>query len=235
MSVKIMSMVFDAQGITSTQKLVMLAMADHAADDGTSIYPSVETICSKTGLSQAAVRKTLKQLRDDEKLIRITRKYTSRMPNKYAINLQVLSTLKRVLPSDTQESGLSPRSTQTITKKHPRLSPRSTESSLTINESSGEKEITEVLQSSVKAVKTRDIQTAFQACVNYPVDWVKGEGHAAKWLAENGYTPDEVQGCYRALKSQDYWKNIPLSLSSVKKQIGEWKNRQASGKVITIS
>ena len=72
--------------------------------------------------------------------------------------------------------------------------------------------------------KTRDIQKAYESCVTFPIDWVKGEGHAAKWLAENGYTPDDIRQCYAALKKQDFWKSIPLPLSSIKKQIGEWKS-----------
>lgn len=73
-------------------------------------------------------------------------------------------------------------------------------------------------------VKTRDIQQAYLECVPYKVDWVKGEGHAAKWLAENDYTPADVKACYASLKAQPFWKDKPLALSSIKKQIGEWKS-----------
>jgi len=226
MSVRVMSMVFEAQGITSTQKLVLLALADHAADDGTSIYPSVETICNKTCLKQAAVRKALKELRGELGIIRIARKFTSRMPNKYAINIAQLASLKRVSLSDTQESGLSPDSTQTITKKHPRLSPRDTKSSLTINEPSTATEPT---------VKTNDIKTAFTSCVNYPINWAAGSGASAKWLAENGYTPDDVIGCYRSMASDPWWKDKEISLKNVANKIGAWKQTAAKRKVIHVN
>jgi hypothetical protein len=213
-------MVFEAGGITSTQKLVLLALADHAADDGTSIYPSVDTLANKTCLSNAAVRKALKELRGPVSVIRIARRFTSRMPNKYAINVEKLSSLKRVSPDSTLESRVSPDSTQTITKKHPRLSPRSTDPSLTINESSRD------LPLAISSFKTRDIQKAYESCVPYKIDWVKGEGSAAKWLADAGYSPTDVVQCYSDLKAQPFWKDKPLSLSSLKKQIGEWKQRQ---------
>ncbi len=71
--------------------------------------------------------------------------------------------------------------------------------------------------------KTRDIQAAYQSCVPYKIDWVKGEGSAAKWLADAGYSPSEIKDCYTAIKSQVFWKDKPLSLASLKKQIGEWK------------
>lgn len=74
--------------------------------------------------------------------------------------------------------------------------------------------------------KTRDIQKAYESCVPYKIDWVKGEGHAAKWLAESGYTPDEIKACYAELKAQEFWRTKSLSLTSLKKQIGEWKLHQ---------
>lgn len=138
MSVKLMTMVFEAdERLKATQKLVMLALADHAADDGTSIYPSIQTIAYKTGLNESSVRKVLKELRDgDLKLIKIARHYTSHRPNQYSINMTKLASIKRVLPDSTQEFGVLPRSTQGATKKHSRVLPRSTDPSITINEPS---------------------------------------------------------------------------------------------------
>lgn len=85
--------------------------------------------------------------------------------------------------------------------------------------------------------KTRDIQKAYESCVPYKIDWIKGEGSAAKWLAEAGYTPNDIQQCYAALKLQPFWKDKPLSLTSLKKQIGEWKqgNHQSSEKVLEFT
>jgi len=47
----------------STAKLVLLAMADHANDEGEGIYPSVETLCRKTALSPQTIRNTFDALR----------------------------------------------------------------------------------------------------------------------------------------------------------------------------
>lgn len=226
MSVRVMSMVFEADGITSTQKLVLLALADHAADDGTSIYPSVDTIANKTCLSQAAVRKALKELRSTLGIIRIARKFTSRMPNKYAINIARLSALKRVSPDSTPEIGVLPDSTQTITKKHPRLSPRSTNSSVTINEPSD--------SPILSTTKTTDIKAAFSSLITYPINWAAGSGASAKWLAENGYTPDDVIGCYKAMSVDPWWKDKEITLKNVANKIGAWKQATAKRKVINI-
>jgi len=47
----------------STAKLVLLALADHANDEGESAYPSVERLARKTALAQQTVRNTFDALR----------------------------------------------------------------------------------------------------------------------------------------------------------------------------
>jgi hypothetical protein len=64
MSVKLMSTVFELP-VRATQKLVLLAMADHARDDGTGCYPSLSRLARKTSLTKRGVRKTLRQLESD--------------------------------------------------------------------------------------------------------------------------------------------------------------------------
>ena len=55
MSVKVMGLVWDLE-INPNEKFVLLAYADHAAHDGTSIYPAVTTIAKKTGYSERSVQ-----------------------------------------------------------------------------------------------------------------------------------------------------------------------------------
>lgn len=57
-----MGMVFDAKGLGASEKLVMLALADHASEDGKSIYPGIKRLMSKTGLSERTVQATLRKL-----------------------------------------------------------------------------------------------------------------------------------------------------------------------------
>jgi len=74
MSVNLMSAIFeveffdlqDENGNTtkaSTAKLVLLAMADHANDEGEGAYPSIERLCRKTALSEQTIRNTFDALR----------------------------------------------------------------------------------------------------------------------------------------------------------------------------
>ena len=56
-----MSAVFESKTLGPTERLVMLALADHADDDG-KCYPSVLRLCERTGLSERAVQTNVKKL-----------------------------------------------------------------------------------------------------------------------------------------------------------------------------
>jgi hypothetical protein len=62
MSVRVMAAVFESD-MPPTERLVMLALADHA-DDAGDCYPSVARIMSRTGLSERAVRGAFRKLSD---------------------------------------------------------------------------------------------------------------------------------------------------------------------------
>lgn len=68
MSVKIMGVVWDAN-LRSTEKLVLLAYADHAQHDGTRVYPSIESIAQKTGFSERTVQNATRSLEESGWLI----------------------------------------------------------------------------------------------------------------------------------------------------------------------
>jgi biotin operon repressor len=61
MSVRLMSAVFESESLSPTERLIMLALADHADDDGR-CYPSIERLCRRTGLSERAVQTNIKRL-----------------------------------------------------------------------------------------------------------------------------------------------------------------------------
>jgi hypothetical protein len=61
MSVKVMGWVWELD-IPSSEKLVLLAYADHAAHDGTEIYPAIALVARKTGYSQREVQRATRRL-----------------------------------------------------------------------------------------------------------------------------------------------------------------------------
>src|SRR5437899_3034472 len=91
MSVKVMALVWDAhqQLKRPTATFVMLVLADHASDDGTGIWPSVDRLAPRTRLSTRHVQRTLRCLEGDG-LIEKVREATVRRPREYRISLAAL-------------------------------------------------------------------------------------------------------------------------------------------------
>lgn len=58
-----MSAIFESNTLGPTERLVMLALADHADDDGR-CYPSIQRLCQRTGLSERAVQTNIRKLVD---------------------------------------------------------------------------------------------------------------------------------------------------------------------------
>ncbi|WP_423209057.1 helix-turn-helix domain-containing protein [Paracoccus yeei] len=61
MSVKIMSAVFESETLGPTERLIMLALADHA-DDAGRCYPSLSRLQQRTGLSERAIQSNIRNL-----------------------------------------------------------------------------------------------------------------------------------------------------------------------------
>lgn len=48
------------------------------------------------------------------------------------------------------------------------------------------------------------------------------EAKSSKWLAGQGYTPEQVVKCYRHLREDEFYAKQHVSLATVSKQIGAW-------------
>ena len=70
MSVKVIKLVWEIKGLSSSEKLVLLAYADHANKDGTDIWPAVDTIANKTALSRRTVQRVTRKLENMGYLIK---------------------------------------------------------------------------------------------------------------------------------------------------------------------
>jgi hypothetical protein len=62
MSGKAIGLAFDIKGLSPTEKLVLVAYADHADHEGHNIYPSIGLVADKTGLSERSVQRATKEL-----------------------------------------------------------------------------------------------------------------------------------------------------------------------------
>lgn len=71
-SVRVMAQVWDAD-LPPNHKLVLLAYADAADDDGTHAFPGEERLSQMTGYSVSQVRRVTRELIDTGKLVRVKR------------------------------------------------------------------------------------------------------------------------------------------------------------------
>lgn len=71
MSIKVMSLVFERYPKGGGEMLLALALADHAHDDGTHIFPKVETLADKTRQSIRSVQYQLRRMEQLGWLIRV--------------------------------------------------------------------------------------------------------------------------------------------------------------------
>ena len=102
MSVKISSIVWDMRGLTVSQKMVLLRLADHSSDTGDSIFPAVSTTAEKCCMDRRTVQRTLRSL-EDMKIISVVGQSCGGRNNTthYMINVAYISNWNDQLNSDT--------------------------------------------------------------------------------------------------------------------------------------
>lgn len=93
MSIKIMSQIWDVRGhFTSTEKMVLLKIADCAADDGSHAFPSISTIANACSIAERTVYTILDRLYKRKILSKRFRMRLGKITsNLYSINLKLLT------------------------------------------------------------------------------------------------------------------------------------------------
>lgn len=64
MSIKVMTMVFDRYPNGGGEMLLALALADHASDDGSRVYPSIKHLAAKTRQAERSVQYQLRRMEE---------------------------------------------------------------------------------------------------------------------------------------------------------------------------
>lgn len=90
MAFEVLNLAFKAPITPANKKFLLVAMADYASTDGTGIWASAHRLAQKTSLSKRWVRELRRQLRDEDKLIIMTRPATPTRPADYSIDLDAL-------------------------------------------------------------------------------------------------------------------------------------------------
>ena len=95
MSQDVTDMVWEAVGIRSGAKLVLLRLAGYADDDGGSVFPSVGALCAATGLTAPSVRAAMAELQAESLLVLVALEDPkTHRPREYRIALDRLATLR---------------------------------------------------------------------------------------------------------------------------------------------
>jgi len=87
-AIEVTKLVWDVP-LPSTQKLVLVAMADFASGDGTNVFPGTARLARITGLTTRTIRKARKMLTGAGLLI-LERESTYTSPANYTVNLEKL-------------------------------------------------------------------------------------------------------------------------------------------------
>lgn len=90
--------------LTSSEKIVLLRLADFAQEDGSSIYPCLKRIAEETSLSLRTVQRAITELLE-KGCLQLVQSFTSRKPNIYQINV---SFLRSVLKPTEEEGNKTP-------------------------------------------------------------------------------------------------------------------------------
>ena len=143
MSIKLMTVVWELD-LPPGEKLVLLALADQANDDGRNCWPAVETICKRSGQGERTVRRALQSLESKGLLTRHHREGTS---TQYHIHPCQIGTPAKTAPL--------PKTTKTPAK----LAPKPSRTTITIQKEAREHKIPADWQPSQfgKGTKSRKI------------------------------------------------------------------------------
>jgi hypothetical protein len=90
MSIRVMTAIWEYSSHKGAALLLMLAIADHASDDGTNAYPSVRRLAQRTRLSERTVQRTIQECEASGELVVNRPDTREHRPNYYTIRLDRL-------------------------------------------------------------------------------------------------------------------------------------------------
>ena len=232
MSIKAMSWAWD-QDCSGSQKLVLLALADHSDDDG-NCWPGVRGLSNKCRLGDRTLRTSIAAL-ELMGFLTSTPRYRedgSQTSNFYQLNMRGPSA-EYAPPPETAftpppaKSASPPLQNQQGSESplEPSVEPKDFSEDSNRNSSSSESATDKKPISEIPLGMTE-----LEAVRGYPSGNYPAEASALKSMLAQGYTRSEVLECYQHLKTDHFWANKALALMTVKGQIGEWKSWVQKGR-----
>lgn len=183
------------------EQAVMLALADHAHDDGTEIRPGIARLAWKTGYSDRQVQRILKTLRDDKQILKLVRRGDGRgHPNVYRFDWskgvkKSPFTPPRKGDKKDLKGDISDKKGDTVTSPEPSFPNRQSESSVSPTGHSPEEKPAKVM--TAKTIE-RTTEVGFDAAPHQKANW--GNGWAAYIYVPEGEEPPSPERQYAVLQ-----------------------------------
>lgn len=201
---------------TSSQKLVLLALANHARPDGSSAFPSVATIKRYTLLSERTIRTMLDELEElgiiypcDKKIVAAYIARHDRRPQGWNLALGMVSEVQELHPEaergatdDTNGVQLLQNGVQSTTERGAVVAPKPY---ITVNEPYKEN-----MSEASRLCHLLSSLMVLNGCKspNITEKWVHD---MEKIIRLDKRSPEEVDACIRWSQANDFWKANILS------------------------
>lgn len=122
MSLRAMTWAFSVRGLTSTEKVVLLALADYSNDDG-ECWPGQVSLAEKCDVSERTIRNTLNSLNEKGRVAIESRRRPDgyKTSNRYLLAMEISPAASAAKPISPAGSGNSHR--QTVAGQEPSVEP----------------------------------------------------------------------------------------------------------------
>lgn len=207
MSVRQMSKVWELD-LEPNKRLVLLAYADHADDDGAHVFPSLDRVAHKTGYSRDQTKRISRQLRDDGLMELVAEGRGRGNPSEYRLTLEngcSLPPFKSRREKGASEPPIAPEKGASESKKGAPMPPEP--SQRTVKEPSGSEEET-------SSSSGRPLVSSGDEAEEPPVPRDGKSAKAVSWRSYCHQRSREIQSEARELG----WKPDTLP----EKTVGEW-------------
>lgn len=236
MSVKVMSSVFDCnmpelktdKGATvsdSSCKFVLLALADHASEDGEGCYPGVRKMCRKTNLSTQTVVNALNALRHNG-FTRLEGQ-SKRKTFNYTILVDRIREFQWLESHDSNEQN----TTVPVGRTNPSVTALPT--SKTNEDDDALRKISRAYESEIGMITRAIADELREASTTYPLQWTLDAIHEAAIQNKRGWkyvlailTRWKAQGNQEEMKPQGFKKPAPVQEPAAFEAIRQFERMQ---------
>lgn len=118
MSWVVHNLALSAKGLTPSERLVLAAMAFFGKDDGSSVFPKIAQVAERAGMSPRNVKRIIKALVEEERLLINVRDAVGHRPTEYRIDVARLTGAEIGVPTCHPETGC--EECQLVTPTEPR-------------------------------------------------------------------------------------------------------------------